>query len=214
MTFYDKDNVWLTAPINNNNVALLDGKTFVPQTAFSTEVALTTGKNDIASLTDTWHHRFNHVGYDRLYQLAKKGLVKGLPSSLPKHHAEFCRFCLAGKQTREPFPDEATRRTGVLDLVHSDLKTNLPNTATGYKHWITFTDDASRYRSTYLLRLKSEAFDAFKSYKAWAERQTGRKIKALRDDKGGEYISNEWNELLDWLIEVISEVFDRSFPSR
>lgn len=26
--------------------------------------------------------------------------------------------------------------------------------------------------------------------------------------------SNEWNELLDWLIEVISEVFDRSFPSR
>ena len=33
-------------------------------------------------------------------------------------------------------------------------------------------------------------FDAFKQFKAYAENQTGHKIKKLRDDKGGEYMSN------------------------
>jgi hypothetical protein len=42
------------------------------------------------------------------------------------------------------------------------------------------------------MKAKSEAFDAFKQYQAWAETQTGYKIKALCDDKGGEYMSNEW----------------------
>ena len=33
-------------------------------------------------------------------------------------------------------------------------------------------------------------FDAFKQFKAYAENQIGHKIKALRDDMGGEYMSN------------------------
>ena len=34
---------------------------------------------------------------------------------------------------------------------------------------------------------KSDAFEAFKEVKAWAENTLGLKIKALHDDKGGEY---------------------------
>ena len=33
-------------------------------------------------------------------------------------------------------------------------------------------------------------FAAFKAFKAYAENQTGCKLKTLRDDKGGEYMSN------------------------
>ena len=42
------------------------------------------------------------------------------------------------------------------------------------------------------MKRKSEAFGAFKQFKAWAENVTGRKIKILRHDKGGEYMSNEF----------------------
>ena len=40
------------------------------------------------------------------------------------------------------------------------------------------------------LKAKSQAFEAFKTFKAFAGNQSERKIKILRDDKGGEYMSN------------------------
>jgi len=99
---------------------------------------------------------------------------------------------MEGKQTCDPFPQSASHRSVPLELVHSDLHGPLPTTASGYKYWISLTDDASWYRHCWLLRKKSEAFDAFKQYCAWAEKQTGQALKALRDDKGSEYMLNKW----------------------
>ena len=39
----------------------------------------------------------------------------------------------------------------------------------------------------YLLHDKSEALDVFKMYKAEVEKQTEKKIKIVRSDRGGEY---------------------------
>ncbi|KAL0400303.1 UNVERIFIED_CONTAM: Retrovirus-related Pol polyprotein from transposon TNT 1-94 [Sesamum radiatum] len=44
----------------------------------------------------------------------------------------------------------------------------------------------------YLMRYKSEAFRRFKEYRLEVENQTNRKIKALRSDRGGEYLSGEF----------------------
>ena len=52
------------------------------------------------------------------------------------------------------------------------------------------SDDYSRYHFVLPIRAKSDVFAAFKQFKAFAENQTERKIKTLRDDKGGEYMSN------------------------
>src|ERR1700730_7474911 len=95
-----------------------------------------------------------------------------------------------------PCCESASRRSIPLQLVHSDLHGPLPATANRFKYWILFTDDASRYRRCWLLHKKSEAFDTFKHYKAWAEQQTGKALKSLRDDKGGEYMSNEWEQFM------------------
>jgi hypothetical protein len=103
-----------------------------------------------------------------------------------------CPACMDGKQTRDPFPLTASHCSVPLELVHSDLHGPLLATANGYKYWISFTDDASCYQRCWLLHKKSEAFSAFKQYNAWVEKQTGKALKALRDDKGGEYMSNEW----------------------
>jgi hypothetical protein len=62
----------------------------------------------------------------------------------------------------------------------------------GYRYWVTFIDDFSRFKAVYLLKRKSETFGAFKQFKAWAENVTGAKLGTLRDDKGGEYISGEF----------------------
>ena len=44
------------------------------------------------------------------------------------------------------------------------------------------------------IKAKSDVFDAFKQFKAYAENQSGHKIKILRDDKGGEYMSNAFTK--------------------
>ena len=42
------------------------------------------------------------------------------------------------------------------------------------------------------MKHKSEAFDKFKEYQSMIEKQTGKSIKILRSDQGGEYLSNEF----------------------
>ncbi|KAL0439559.1 UNVERIFIED_CONTAM: hypothetical protein Slati_2438900 [Sesamum latifolium] len=62
----------------------------------------------------------------------------------------------------------------------------------GYSYFITFIDDRSRYGYVYMMRYKSEAFGRFKEYRLVVENQTGHKIKALRSDRGVEYLSGEF----------------------
>jgi hypothetical protein len=75
-----------------------------------------------------------------------------------------------------------------LELVHSHLHGPLPRSQSGYQYWIVFVDDYSRMRTAYPMHHKSDAFARFKDFKAYAENQLGTSIKALRDNKGGEYV--------------------------
>jgi len=104
-----------------------------------------------------------------------------------------CELCIAGKMSANPFPPSANHNRFPLALVHSDLYEPLPvATHQGYKYWITFIDDSTRFRSIHLLKSKSQTFKVFKDYKAWAENQLSAKILELQDDKGGEYMSKEF----------------------
>ena len=60
-----------------------------------------------------------------------------------------------------------------------------------YKWTATYLDDHTRYGMMFFLKHKDEQFDAFKTYKAWAERQTGRKLKTICTDRGSEFLSKE-----------------------
>ena len=102
--------------------------------------------------------------------------------------------CLSGKMHAHPFPSTGSATSKPLELVHSDLHGPLPvATHSGMRYWITFIDEFTKLKVVYALRLKSDAFDAFKRYKAYVENLTGQRILALQDDKGGEYMSTAWD---------------------
>ncbi|KAJ9539184.1 hypothetical protein OSB04_031917 [Centaurea solstitialis] len=61
---------------------------------------------------------------------------------------------------------------------------------------LPFTDDFSRYGYAYLIRHKSEAFEKFKEYHNEVHNQLDRKIKFLRSNRGGEYLSQEFDNHL------------------
>jgi len=100
------------------------------------------------------------------------------------------------KQPRKPFKGlEEKRDLAPLDLIHSDLcEMNGLLTRGGKRYFMTLIDDATRYCYIYLLKTKDKAFHYFKIFKAEVENQIERKIKRLRDDRGGEYISNEFSQ--------------------
>ncbi|KAG8497203.1 hypothetical protein CXB51_008568 [Gossypium anomalum] len=66
----------------------------------------------------------------------------------------------------------------------------------GFHYFITFTDDFSRYGYVYLMRHKSEALEKFKEFKNEVQNQLGKTIKTLRSNRGGEYLSLEFDDLL------------------
>ena len=81
----------------------------------------------------------------------------------------------------------------MLELIHSDVCGPINIRARGgYQYFITFTDDYSRYGYLYLLHHKSEAFEKFKQFRAEVEKQLAKDIKAIRSNRGGEYLSNSF----------------------
>ena len=102
---------------------------------------------------------------------------------------ESCEDCLAGKQCRVSFQrsDEARRRKQILDLVHSDVCSTSEKSLGGAQYFVTFIDDHSRKVWVYPLKMKDQVLQTFKEFHASVERETGRKLKCLRSDNGGEY---------------------------
>jgi transposase InsO family protein len=45
----------------------------------------------------------------------------------------------------------------------------------------------------YFFKEKSEAFEIFKKFKVMIKKSTGYYVRALRSDRGGKYLSNEFN---------------------
>ncbi|XP_019439003.1 PREDICTED: uncharacterized protein LOC109344707 [Lupinus angustifolius] len=58
------------------------------------------------------------------------------------------------------------------------------------KYFINFVDEFSRMIWVYVINLKSEAFGYFMRFKASVERESGKKLKILNTDGGGEFTSN------------------------
>ncbi|KAL4556874.1 hypothetical protein LXL04_035040 [Taraxacum kok-saghyz] len=85
----------------------------------------------------------------------------------------------------------------MLDLIHTDVCGPLRSPTTDGRHYyVTFTDDFSRYGYVYLIRQKSDTFEKSKEYRNKVKNRLGKKIKVLRSDRGGEYLSIKFNDYL------------------
>src|SRR3981081_1013990 len=81
-----------------------------------------------------------------------------------------------------PFPSSNSRATELLELVHSDVYDACSTSHGGYRYWALFLDDCSRNKFAIPMKRKSEIFAAFKLFKAYAEKHTGKSLKRFRED--------------------------------
>ncbi|KAJ9557822.1 hypothetical protein OSB04_012436 [Centaurea solstitialis] len=148
---------------------------------------------DIEDQTYLWHCHLGHINKKRVELLLKGGFL----GTFDYKPFDNCESCLSGKMTKQPFNKENERATDLLEIIHTDVCRPFSHVARGgYRYFITFTDDFSRYGYVYLMRHKSESFERFREFQNEVQNQLGRKIKFLRSDRGGEYLSDEFDNHL------------------
>ncbi|KAJ9548797.1 hypothetical protein OSB04_021340 [Centaurea solstitialis] len=125
------------------------------------------------------------------------GSYRGFLGNFDYKPFDNCESCLSGKMTKQPFNSENERATDLLEIIHTDVCGPFSHVARGgYWYFITFTDDFSRYGYVYLMRHKSETFEKFKEYQNEVQNLLDKRIKFLRSDRGGEYLSDEFDNHL------------------
>ena len=144
-----------------------------------------------------------HVNFDTLCKLMNLELLPKL--KIDANHK--CEICVESKLTRASFHniERSTKPLKLINIDTCDLK--YVQTRGGKKYFVTFIYDCTRYCYVYLLRSKDEALEKFMHYKNEVENQLGRKIKATRGDRGGEY-----DTLFDWFCKEHCIIHQTSAP--
>ena len=119
-------------------------------------------------------------------------MVIGLPKI--NFSTGFCQGCILGKHPEHKFERASHERTiASLELIHSDVSGPFIHMLMSQaKYALTFIDYFSRYCCVYFLKHKSEFFDLFKVFMAFVENQSGRRLKILRSDNGGDYFKSKF----------------------
>eukprot|EP00253_Pinus_taeda_P007806 PITA_07806 len=168
-------------------VSFLEDKGYEPLLALSSS---TDSRASSSEQCENWHRRMGHMYHGALRTLRE--ITTGIPD-FSTDHFDTCRGCATGKFAKSPFPSSDNRATGILDLIHSDVSGRMSHVSlSGYEYYVLFIDDHSRRTWIYFLKTKSEVFKRFQEFRALVETQTGRKIKSLRSENGGEYTLGEF----------------------
>ncbi|KAK1431533.1 hypothetical protein QVD17_07993 [Tagetes erecta] len=142
-----------------------------------------------------WHCRYGHLHLDGLKHLHMKKMVVGLPNI---NTTITCEACILGKQTRKPFNSSSWRARSKLELIHTDLCGPMQVPSLGNSlYYLLFIDDLTRMCWVYFVTNKNEAFMKFKVFKAMVEKESGKSIKVLRSDRGGEFCSKAFDQFCE-----------------
>ena len=137
-----------------------------------------------------------HLNVRDLVKCVRAGDVRGI--ELDDATSDLaCEVCARGKMTRAPFPKRTERKSELLEIVHTDICGPMRTESIGRgRYFVTFIDDHSKWCEVRVIREKNQAFEAFKEFKAYAEKQTGKQIQHLQSDNGKEYCNSEFDAFL------------------
>ncbi|GJS47878.1 retrovirus-related pol polyprotein from transposon RE1 [Tanacetum coccineum] len=105
-----------------------------------------------------------------------------------------CEGYELGESRRLPFS-----KAGVTRATHKHSDIFGPMSTSSWsdnKYFVLFIDDYTRMCWVYFLSSKASVFSIFKTFKKLVEVQSGGTLRILRNDNGGEYTSNEFEDLL------------------
>ena len=83
----------------------------------------------------------------------------------------------------------------ILERIHTDVCVPFSVASTEkHKYYVIFFDEYSRRYWIFFMQKKIKTFSKFCEFKALVEKESGKQVKTLRSDNGGEYISNKFKD--------------------
>ncbi|CAI7889586.1 unnamed protein product [Closterium sp. NIES-53] len=141
----------------------------------------------------TLHRRMGHVALPILQQLVKNEMVAGIRVKGEPDEVLGCPTCMQAKFTRFPFSSSEATAKAPLDEVVMDVVGLLKLGAAGAEYFLTIVDVYTRMTWVYVLFKKSDVAETVKTdWLPMVERQQDRLVKAIRTDRGGEFLSKEF----------------------
>eukprot|EP00268_Persea_americana_P013925 TRINITY_DN16169_c0_g1_i2.p1 TRINITY_DN16169_c0_g1~~TRINITY_DN16169_c0_g1_i2.p1 ORF type:complete len:660 (-),score=55.01 TRINITY_DN16169_c0_g1_i2:23-2002(-) len=142
--------------------------------------------------SDLWHARLGHPSLT-----IQKNILRNFNFPISNKHSSFCSSCQLGKSKRLPFPLSVSSSSSPLEILHSDVWGPSPiSSVTGYRFYLLFVDDFTKYCWIYPMHHKSDAFSLFIKFKSIVENTMNTKIKNFRSDGGGEYVNKTFEQFL------------------
>ena len=160
-------------------------------------IAPPTSHHDVAFTThsspnlDLWHACLGHIGLKSLRYLDCHNLVTGMNL---QHNGDLspCNGCAKGKHHHAPFPHTASNQAEkTIERLHMDLQGPFDASIQGYIYTICIIDDYSRKGWKEFLRHKDDAATFIKTLIQRLKTFTGRRVKFIRSDCGGEFIGEK-----------------------
>ncbi|CAI7817983.1 unnamed protein product, partial [Closterium sp. NIES-54] len=141
----------------------------------------------------TLHRRMGHVALPILQQLVKNEMVAGIRVKGEPDEVLGCPTCMQAKFTRYPFSSSEATAKAPLDEVVMDVVGPLKLGAAGAEYFLTIVDVYTRMTWVYVLSKKSDVAETVKTdWLPMVERQQDRLVKAIRTDRGGEFLSKDF----------------------
>ncbi|CAI7905590.1 unnamed protein product [Closterium sp. NIES-54] len=133
-----------------------------------------------------------------LQQLFKEERVKGLRIKGEPKEVGSCETCLTSKFSRFPFHSAVGQSSDPVELVHVDLVGPMKVKGDGGALYsMTTVDDYTRLTWSFPLAKKSDAERVIiEEWLPMVERESGKRVKAIRSDRGGELLGAEFRSWL------------------
>ena len=161
---------------------------------------------EVGAVLSLWHRRLGHLAAESVLRMAERGSVGGLQglSGLLGEGASmgFCDACAKGKHKAHPVrvklnaeektEKELRKASEVGHTIHVDVvgpfKTKTPE---GGRYALFLTDEASRKKFVFVCEGKGDAGARLKDFIKLVENQTGKTVKAVHSDNGGENVAHD-----------------------
>jgi hypothetical protein len=118
-----------------------------------------------------------------------------LGSSFPISSKDFCNYCALAKSHRLAFTSSEHLAMTPFELIHSDVWMSPVVSVSGFRYYVLFTDDYTRYTWIYPMRKKSEVFNHFNNFITFIFNQFSTMVKILQSDGGKEYDNLSFRQL-------------------
>jgi len=145
------------------------------------------------------HEWLGHIAPDSIGQMIKDRTVIGITLDKAYESMGTCDSCEYAKLTCKPIGKlcDPLCQSNLSDEVHTDLWGPSPMQTGGHSRYYTsFTVDYTCFTKLYLQKAKSDTFDLYQAFEGWLATQFSMKVKRLRSDRSGEYLSTEFTKHL------------------